>query len=258
MNRFFSLFCLLALLSQSTYSAAPKRDFYEIRIYHLSGKAQEERVERYLKNAYLPALHRAGIKEVGVFKPVETDTAAGKRIYVYTPLRSLDQVPKLLQQLEKDKQYLADGQEYLEAAWNNPPYQRIETILLEAFDKMPRYRKPTLDSPRSQQIYELRSYEGATEKLYNKKVEMFNTGGEIAIFESLGFNAVFYGKALSGRTMPNLMYLTTFTDKASRDAHWKSFSSDPAWKALSGKSEYDHTVSKNNTYFLRPTEYSDI
>ena len=57
-------------------SGAAKQQYYEIRIYTISGPAQERMVDAYLKDAYIPALHRAGISKVGVFKPVETDTAS--------------------------------------------------------------------------------------------------------------------------------------------------------------------------------------
>jgi hypothetical protein len=69
---------------------------------------------------------------------------------------------------------------------------------------------------------------------------------------------VFYGEVVSGSTMPNLMYLTTFENQASRDEHWKAFSNDPQWKTLSAMPEYQHNVSKNVTRFFRPTSYSDL
>ena len=74
---------------------------------------------------------------------------------------------------------------------------------------------------------------------------MFNKGNEIALFNRLGFNAVFYGEVLVGSKMPNLMYMTSFENRASRDAHWKAFSEDPEWKKLSAMSEYKNNVSKN-------------
>ena len=48
-------------------------------------------MDAYLKDAYLPALHRAGIPVVGVFKPVEADTAFGKLVYVFIPFKTVDQ-----------------------------------------------------------------------------------------------------------------------------------------------------------------------
>lgn len=252
---------LVAALLLTQYALAfspPRQEFYEIKVYYLKDKAQEERVHAYLKNAYLPALNRAGIKKVGVFVPVPTDTAAGKRIYVFTPLTSLNQILELSAKLDKDKQYAAAGADYINAVYSDPPYRRMETILLQAFSQMPAFKAPSHKTPPSERIYELRSYEGHTEKIYKNKVKMFNEGGETKIFDKLGFNAVFYGEVLAGSRMPNLMYMTSFENKASRDAHWKAFSADPDWKVLSGKQEYKNNVSKNTQYFLHPTDYSGI
>jgi hypothetical protein len=255
------IFLLLGALLLSQFALAlapPKQEFYEIKVYYLKDKSQEDLVDKYLKDAYLPALNRAGIKKVGVFKPVPTDTAAGKRIYVFTPLNSLNQLTEISDKLSKDKQYAAAGADYINAVYTNAPYRRIETILLQAFSQMPVFKAPNHKTPHSERIYELRSYEGYTEKIYKNKVQMFNEGGEVKIFERLGFNAVFYGEVIAGSRMPNLMYMTTFENKASRDAHWKSFSADPEWKTLSGKPEYKNNVSKNVTLFLNPTPYSGI
>jgi len=253
------LIVIFCTSSFAAFSVALKREYYEIRIYTLKDKSQEEKVEKFLKGAFLPALHRAGIGKVGVFKPVETDTAAyGKRVYVFIPYSSMDQFTKLPETLQKDKQYESAGGEYLTAAYDNPPYVRMQSILLLAFTDMPKMEAPKLTSSVSERIYELRSYEGHTEKIFKNKVQMFNEGGEIDLFRRLGFNAVFYAEVLSGGRMPNLMYMTTFENKASRDEHWKAFSSDPQWKKLSAMPEYQHNVSKIEIFFLHPTEYSDI
>jgi len=42
------------------------------------GVEQQQRVETYLEKALIPALHKLGVKKIGVFKPVETDTTYGK------------------------------------------------------------------------------------------------------------------------------------------------------------------------------------
>ncbi|MBA4056478.1 MAG: NIPSNAP family containing protein [Marivirga sp.] len=252
------LLVIFCTISVSAISIAPKREYYEIKIYTIKDKSQEEKVDKFLKDAFLPALHRAGIGKVGVFKPVETDTTYGKRIYVFIPYSSMDQFTKLPEMLQKDKQYESAGREYLTAPFDNPPYVRIQSILLLAFTGMPRMEAPKLTSPVSERIYELRSYEGHTEKIFKNKVQMFNAGDEVGLFKRLGFNALFYAEVLSGSRMPNLMYMTTFENKASRDEHWKAFSSDPQWKKLSALPEYQHNVSKIDTFFLHPTEYSDI
>lgn len=248
------LFLLLAVLT----FAAPVREYYELRTYRFKNTSQQERVENYLQKALLPALHRAGITKVGVFKPVETDSTFGKKLIVLIPFRSLDEFEKLAEKLNKDKQYLADGDDYINASYDNPPYVRIETTVLKSFSKMPQSAVPDLKTPVAERVYELRSYEGHTEKIYRNKVDMFNTGDEVGLFKRLGFNAVFYGEVIAGSTMPNLMYMTTFSNQASRDEHWKAFGSDPQWKALSAMPEYQHNVSKNVTLFFRPASYSDL
>jgi hypothetical protein len=257
------LFLVLTILSLNglpAYCAPPKQEFYMIRIYQLKTKEQEEKVDKFLQAAYLPALHRLDVRQAGVFKPVDNDTAAIRRIYVLIPFRSLEEFQKLPGRLEKDPQFLADGKDYLDAAYNEPPYARIESILLQAFPDMPRLEAPAAlkTFPASERIYELRSYEGPTEKLYENKVQMFNQGGEVTLFKRLGFNAVFYASVLSGCHMPNLMYMTSFENKASRDQHWKAFGDDPFWKKLVAAPEYQHNVSKVDIVFLHPTEYSDL
>ncbi len=68
----------------------------------------------------------------------------------------------------------------------------------------------------------------------------------------------FYGEVIAGSRMPNLMYMTTFENMASREKHWDSFRNDPEWKTLSAMPKYQKNVSKSDIIFLRPTDYSDI
>jgi hypothetical protein len=248
-----SFFCVVATAYAQT------REYYEIKVYNIASKAQEEKVEGFLKDAYLPALHRAGITKVGVFKPIEGDTVNyGKKVFVLTPFRNLDQFGKLQTTLDNDKQFQSAGKDYLDAPHNEPPYARIESILLYAFSGMPKLEVPKHATATGERIYELRSYEGHTEKRYQNKVKMFNDGDEVGLFKRLGFNAIFYGEVIAGSRMPNLMYMTSFPDRTSRDEHWKAFSADPEWKKLSGLSEYKNNVSKIDIYLLHPAAYSDL
>jgi hypothetical protein len=252
------IFLVMFVFFLTNSGLTKSRDYYQIQVYRLSGKVQEEKVDNFLKNAYLPALHKAGIKSVGVFKPVETDTLSGKRVFVWVPFTSLEQFHKIQEALNKDADYQKNGMDFLGAPYDQAPYVRKESILLYAFIDNPNYFAPKYTTPASERIYELRSYEGPTENLYRKKVEMFNAGGEMKIFTSLNFNAVFYGEVISGSTMPNLMYMTSFENLASRTDHWNSFRNHPDWKRLSGMAEYKNTVSKNVTLLLHPTDYSDF
>lgn len=256
-----SLIFILAIMGitlNSSAAAPAKQQYFEIRIYRLSDKSQESRIDAYLKDAYLPALHRAGIAKVAVFKPVEKDTAFGKIVYVFIPYKSIDQFIQLADVLEKDKVYTQAGKEFLDAPYNNPPFARYESVLLKAFTHMPQFRVPSFTTPASERIYELRSYESATEAKAAKKMQMFNEGGEIGIFEKIGANAVFYAQVIMGSQKPRLMYLTTYADMKSHDECWAAFRISPEWKTLSSMEEYKNSTSKTKAFLCHPTNYSDF
>jgi hypothetical protein len=238
---------------------ADRQEFFAIRIYQLKTAAQEARVDSFLQQALLPALHRRNITGIGVFKAVGNDTAATRRVYVFIPLKDLNQFASLPDELIKDQQYLTDGKSYLTAGYDDPPFVRMESILLKAFPDMPHHATPWAGLPYSpDRVYELRSYEGPTEQLFANKVQMFNQGGEITLFDKLGFHAVFYASVLSGAHMPNLMYMTSFDNMAARDDHWKTFGADPTWKSLSSSPQYQHNVSHIDDIFLHAAPYSEL
>ena len=248
----------MLVLSFLIFSNATAIEYYQIKIYHLNNKIQEELMDKFLKDAYIPALHNAGISKVGVFKPIGKDTIKENFIVVFIPFKSLQHFEDLPQILEKDSKYNISGKEYIDASYDKPPYVKIESIILKALSYMPRFEIPVYSTSPSERIYELRSYQSPTEKLFRKKVEMFNEGGEIKLFQTLGFNAVFYAEVLSGTTMPNMMYMTTFSNMKSQTEHWESFRISPDWKVMSGLEKYKNTVSASAKYLLYPTDYSEI
>ncbi len=250
--------CYLVTFNGYATPKPPARELYEIKIYHYKTAEQEKGLDEYLQRALLPALHKNGIVTIGVFKPLANDTATDKLIYVFTPLKSFEQFLSLPSVLEKDAAYNTAGSTYLNAAYNNAPYTRTESILLKAFKLAPQMQLPALTGSKADRIYELRSYESPTEKLYVNKVHMFNEGGEVPLFKRLEFNAIFYADVISGSHMPNLMYMTSFDNLASREQHWKTFVADPEWKKLSAMPMYQHNVSKSEITLLHATEYSDI
>ena len=235
---------------------AASQYYYKIKVYHFKTKAQEDRLDAYFKDAYLPAMHKAGIKNVGVFKVIAQDSL-DKKIYVFAPFKTFDDLENTDQKLMKDQQFLAAGKDYLDATSANATYSRIETIILRAFTGAPEPMVPNLTGPKADRVYELRSYEGATENLHINKVKMFNVGDEMGIFRRLNFNAVFYGTVIAGSKMPNLMYMTTFNNKQENTDKWKQFSADPQFSALAKDPQYKGNVSKNERVYLHPTEYSD-
>jgi hypothetical protein len=246
------------LISTNAISAPPAVQYFQLTVYEYQSSAQEEMIEKYLREALIPALRRQGMNRIGVFKAISNDTASVKKLYVLINAKSLDAFEKTQRRLRTDNSFVTTGAEYINAAHNSPPYSRMQVIMLKAFSHFPGVASPKLKSQKSERVYELRSYESATEKQFVNKVHMFNEGGEVKLFDRLGFNAVFYAEVLAGARMPNLMYMTSFENKEDRDAHWKTFVDDAEWKVLSKKPEYQNNVSKIEISFLRPTEYSDL
>ena len=122
---------------------------------------------------------------------------------------------------------------------------------------MPQLKATLLSGPRKDRIYELRSYESTSEMIYRNKVDMFNAGGEVVLFDELGFNSVFYGEVIAGSKMPNLMYMTTHENKEERTKNWKAFSNSPVWVKMKSMDKYQNNVSHIDIDFLYPTDYSE-
>jgi hypothetical protein len=249
----------LGFFASSATPEPPRQEFFAIRVYQLSTARQEARVDSFLQLAFLPALHRQKITGIGVFKAIGNDTAAIRRIYVFIPLKTFDEYDALLTKLSADEEYHSAGRSCHDAPYDDPAYIRMETILLKAFPDMPQHATPWTGQPYSpDRVYELRSYEGPSEGFFANKVKMFNDGGEITLFDKLGFHAVFYASVLSGAHMPNLMYMTSFDNMDARNDHWKTFGADPTWKSLSSSPEYQHNVSHIDDIFLHAAPYSEL
>jgi len=251
-----TLLLFISLIVITNNLSAQNKDIFQIKTYITNTEDQLKTTENFLKNAYLPALKRIGIKSVGVFKPKTIDSDSIKKVMVLIPFSSLEQFSNIDGQLLKDNVYLTAGAPYLNATFDKKPYLRIESIVMEAFDGRKNITLPSLNNPRKDRVYELRSYESHTEAILKNKIDMFHDG-EFELFDKLGFNAVFYAEVLSGPKMPNLMYMTTFENQTSRDEHWKAFFASPEWKVLSANPVYKNNVSKSEITFLTPTEYSD-
>lgn len=260
LSRFSLTMLLISIVSLASISQTKKMlpEYYQIRIYNYSTAEQETVMDNYLKTAYLPALHKKGIKQVGVFKARANDTSAAKRIFVFIPGPALDKLISLPAELQKDSTYIKAAAAYMDAAWDHPAFARMELILLKAFRLATTMKLPPFANDKSERVYELRSYESPSGNAYTSKVKMFNEGGEISLFQRLSFNAIFYADVIAGSHMPNLMYMTSFENMAEREKHWDAFKSDPEWKRLSALPEYQHNVSKADVMLLRGVEYSDF
>jgi hypothetical protein len=230
-----------------------QRELYELRRYQIADEAQKAGLDAFLRDAAIPAWNRCGVTPVGVFYP-ETDLSP---VYVLLRHRSLESAVTGTQKLIADAEFLSKGEALLNAPASKPAFQRMESALFLAFKGM-----PTLDTPVKNpgRIFQLRTYESPSVKTGQKKIEMFNDAGEIALFRRVGLHPVFFGEALIGTKMPSLTYMLGFESQDELKANWKKFVGDPAWKKLSGMSEYaDKTILCGITnLILKPAAYSQI
>jgi hypothetical protein len=244
------------VLSNVNENESIQTDYFQVQIFSFETAEQESMLDSYFKDALLPALHRTEIKDVGVFKPIDELNERTGFMMVVTPFQSLSQFEQLPGLLAKDAEYQQSASAYINAAHDNPPYTRIESMILRSFSATPQLVLPELSTPRSERVYEFRSYEAATEKLYKLKVEMFNEG-ESALFQELKFNPVFFCEVLSSAHMPHLIYMTTHADTAAQARNWDAFTTHPEWDRMKNMERYQNTVSSITKYLLYPTEYSD-
>lgn len=243
-------------LSAVSENETTETDYFQLKIYSYETVEQEAVLDVYFREALLPALHRSGIENVGVFKPIDGLNERTDFLMVVTPFQSLKEFEQLPEHLAKDTEYQQSASPYINAAHDKSPYSRIESMILRSFSATPQLVLPELNTPRSERVYEFRSYEAATEKLYNLKVEMFNEG-ESALFQELKFNPVFFCEVLSSAHMPHLIYMTTHADTTAQKANWDAFVSHPEWDRMKNMERYQNTVSSITKYLLYPTEYSD-
>jgi len=247
---------MLAGPSAAALAQEPVREFYELRTYEMQTGNRKAVLHDYLEKACLPAWNRLGIKPVGVFTVLSGANALS--LYVLVPHPELASLVSLPERLAGDAEYQRAAAPYLSASIDNPAYVRFETTLLRAFPLVPRVRVPAETAGNKPRIFELRTYESHSEAAALRKIEMFNQGGEIGIFDRVGLRSVFYGQTLVGQRQPNLVYMTVHTDMVAREKAWEAFGNSPDWKTLRADPAFANTVSATTVTFLRPTAYSQI
>jgi hypothetical protein len=244
----FFFLCALSCSTMSNTLFAQGRDYLILKQYSFATVEDLRQTSEFIEFAYLPALKQAGYTHIGVFTEQPKEENKVPDLYLLHTLADIQQFAKL------DEQLLSLGTWEKE---HSPQYLRVNTTLMRAFEDMPQLRPCPLEGDRTERVYELRSYESTNVKKYLNKVDMFNAGGEIILFEELGFNAVFYGEVLAGSQMPNLMYMTTFENKEKRDQLWDLFFNSAKWEELKNNDFYKGNVSKADIIFMVPTAYSD-
>ena len=229
-----------------------RQQYYEFRQYRLHVGSKKRLVGDFLRTVGIPAMNRIGISPVGVFNAMYGPNSP--TLYVLLVHKDLESVANSSARLLAELGPLDKAAEYMNAPLSDPTHVRMESSLMVAFKGLPKLQVPE----RKSRIFELRTYESHSLKAAKKKIEMFNEGGEIAIFQKTGLRPVFFGETIVGPKMPNLTYMLVFDDMADRDNRWKTFGADPEWKKLRANPAYRDTVSNITRTFLRPVPGSQI
>ncbi len=238
-------------------SAAPGREFYQLRRYSLKSGPQLKLTESYFGDALIPALGRMGMGPIGAFKvEIGPQTPA---YYLLIPGSSIEAHATLELRLAQDAVFMKAAEPFWNATAAAPAFQRMESTLLAAFEGWPKLTPPASSATKGKRIFQLRIYESPSNLDHQRKVEMFHSG-EFELFKNAGFHPVFFGDAQIGPLLPNLHYMLSFSGLAELDAQWDVFRDDPAWKKLSANPHYsfDNIVDNITNLILSPLECSQI
>jgi hypothetical protein len=252
-------------------SSASNREYYELRCYHLKAdtrlkaNAAQAALDGYLQNAFLPALGKRGVKNVGAFTELEVNKSAGTSnpkadspLWVLIPHASLESFVAVSADLNEDAAVKKAGAAYLNLEKGTPPFERVDTWLLRAFKSMPRMEIPAFAKNKvPTRVFEMRTYESYSEDKALRKMAMFDDG-ETQVMRDLDMGPLFFGQAVAGKNLPHLTYITSGRDLAAHLANWKKFPTAPGWVKMKDDPKYKDTVSKNIPFFLVPTSYSQI
>ncbi len=255
-SKIFMTLIGLACLCPSIINAqdGKVREFYEVRIYKIFDYEKQEAMEAHLRDAYLPALNRAGIDRVGVFRAMKENDHS---VFMLIPFTSASQFTNLNDTLNADAEYAAAEAAFSDQPLKDPVFTAKESWFLKSFAGIPEMELQDYSRNKTpDRIYELRLYQSHTADHARRKIKMFNEAGELDLMRDLKMAPVFFGESLAGPQVPNLIYMLSAENEAAHKAHWKAFIDSPRWKEMSGLEEYKDTVSNIDKWNLKPTDFS--
>ena len=228
----------------------------ELRRYRLRQGPMAARFGAYAKDALVPALGRAGIAPVGAWSvSVGPDSPT---LHLLLPHRDAESLVRLDARLVADAEYRNAAASYLALPPSDPAFLRCDSSLVAAVPTQPGIEKPAGVAAAASRVFELRNYRSPGEPAGRRKIEMFEAGGELALFRRLGMQTVFFGRDLVGTGLPALTYMLVFADVAAREKTWATFRDDAEWLKLRDQPAFVDIVSGIDSALLRPTDYSQI
>ncbi|MCY4189421.1 MAG: NIPSNAP family protein [Bryobacterales bacterium] len=217
-------------LASESAAAAGKMDgenqIFELRCYKLrySKSDQYGRLTEFLEAEHLPMTERLGLVQ-GYFRVTLGEFTP--RVYTLAAYDSLADMGEKLAAKRADKEWGRAVAAF--GSQDQPPYDRVESWLLRAFDGMKRVEVPPL--PDSGRAFDLRIYEQETARDTQEKMRMFNEG-EIRIFRDCGIHPLFFGETIVGSHMPSLVYMSHYASMDARGKAWSAFVKSEGWNRI--------------------------
>tara|TARA_B110000259_G_C14021959_1_gene403364 strand:- start:2162 stop:2929 length:768 start_codon:yes stop_codon:yes gene_type:complete len=238
---------LIILMSFATIANAQEnnnKELYELRTYDIKTGADVGILTTYIENVLKHTLKRKGVNHMKLFKEFGNSDPTKLWLLISYPNANIYMNS---QELHKDSLYLKESASYNQVNINDKLFYRNESMLLLAFDALPKMDDIENDSS----LFELRTYESYSEDANARKIKMFNEE-ELSLFYEVGLHPVFFGDQIAGQNRPCLTYMIQFKDMEEHDANWKKFINSPKWNKMASKKEYANTATKIHKVFLTP------
>src|SRR5215813_12826640 len=138
------------------FASLATRQYFELRRYQLVPGPKQRAFTAFVGEVAIPAMNRAGVAKVGAFTVVYGENAPSLLLILVH--NSLETVVSLRDRLASDTDHARAGAAILDAPLADPPFVRVESSLLRAFDAMPALEPAAAAGTATPRIYEMRTY----------------------------------------------------------------------------------------------------
>lgn len=104
----------------------------------------------------------------------------------------------------------------------------------------------------------MRTYQSHSHSLLQRKIEMFNTDGEIEMHKAAGYKHIFFGEAIFGDKMPNMSYMHVWNDLKTYEETMEKWWNNPEFIELRNKPKYKNATYDMTSVLLVPETSSQI
>ena len=249
-SRIFIAFAITGFLSISSISAE-ELTLFELRTYHANPEKLDELHARF-RNHTMGLFEKHGMTNIVYWVPEENE----QNLLIYL-LGYPDQNAR-----EASWKSFRDDPEwkevYASSTMNGKLVGKVESTFLTPTDYSPGLPFANGDQPR---LFEMRRYTTNEEKLDDLDARFRDH--TIKLFEKHGITNLHYFHLAEGEEGRDrtLIYFIASPSKEDRDASFKAFSQDPAWKAARDASEESGKllIKKGvQSTFLLPIDYSPL